>query len=95
MSDRVLSTETARAAIQRMQGILSGSLEQQVQQLEAQGQVLCDPNVWDGQTAADFRANVWPSTRSTLDRTVQALDELRLAVQRVNQNIMTAGGNAG
>jgi uncharacterized protein YukE len=78
-----------------MQGILSGGLEEQVQQLEAQGQALCDPNVWDGQTAADFRANVWPNTRAALDKTVQALDQLRLTVQRVNQNIMTAGGNAG
>ena len=95
MSDRVLSTDTAREAIQRMQSILSGGLEQQVQQLESQGRTLCDPNVWDGQTAADFRGNVWPSTSAALDKTVQALDELRLTVQRVNQNIMSAGGNAG
>ena len=94
MSERVLSTDAARTSIQRMQSILSGGLEQQVHQLEAQGQTLCDPNVWDGHTAADFRANVWPSTRAALDKTVQALDQLRVAVQRVNQNIMSAGGNA-
>jgi uncharacterized protein YukE len=93
MSDRVLSTETARVTIQRMEAILAGQLEQQVQQLEQQGQTLSDPNIWDGRAAADFRANVWPQAKAALDRTVQTLEELRLAVQKVNQNIMTAGGN--
>lgn len=93
MSDRVLSTEVARVSIQRMEAILAGQLEEQVQQLEQQGQTLSDPNVWDGRAAADFRGNVWPQAKAALDRTVQTLEELRTAVQRVNQNIMTAGGN--
>ncbi|MFN2464528.1 MAG: pyrophosphorylase [Candidatus Dormibacteria bacterium] len=93
MSDRVLSTETARATIQRMEAILAGQLEQQVQQLEQQGQTLSDPNVWDGRAATDFRSNIWPQARAALDRTVQTLEELRVTVQKVNQNIMTAGGN--
>ncbi|MEA2683867.1 MAG: hypothetical protein QOK05_2195 [Chloroflexota bacterium] len=94
MSDRVLSTEAARVSIQRMEAILAGQLEQQVQQLEQQGQALSDPNVWDGRAAADFRGNVWPQARTALDRTVQTLEELRRAVQKVNQDIMAAGGNA-
>jgi hypothetical protein len=76
-----------------METILSGQLEQQVQQLEQQGQTLSDPNVWDGRAATDFRSNVWPQARTALDRTIQTLEELRVAVQRVNSNIMTAGGN--
>jgi len=91
--ERVLSTETARATIQRMEAILAGQLQQQVQQLEQQGQTLSDPNVWDGRSATEFRSSVWPQARATLDRTVQTLEELRLTVQRVNQNIMSAGGN--
>ena len=93
MSDRVLSTEVARATIQRMEAILAGPLEQQVQQLEQQGQALSDPGVWDGRAAAEFRGTVWPQAKAALDRTVQTLEELRVAVQRVNQNIMSAGGN--
>jgi uncharacterized protein YukE len=92
MSQRVLSTEAARSAIQRMQAILSGELEAQVKQLERQGDVLSDPNVWDGPYASQFRGSIWPQTRGALDRTVTALDELRTAVQRVNENIMSAGG---
>jgi hypothetical protein len=94
MSDRVLSTELARAAIQRMETILAGELEQQVRQLEQQGQSLSDPGVWDGRAAVEFRTRVWPEAKSGLDRTVQTLQELRVAVQRVNHNIMSAGGNA-
>jgi len=94
LSDRVLSTETARVTIQRMEAILAGQLEQQVQQLEQQGQTLSDPNIWDGRAASEFRGNVWPQAKASLDRTVQTLEELRVAVQKVNQNIMTAGGNA-
>ncbi|GAC1329552.1 MAG: hypothetical protein NVSMB17_06010 [Candidatus Dormibacteria bacterium] len=93
MTERVLSTETARATIQRMEAILAGQLQEQVQQLEQQGQTLSDPNVWDGRSAAEFRGSVWPQARATLDRTLQTLEELRLTVQRVNQNIMSAGGN--
>ncbi|MFN2465262.1 MAG: WXG100 family type VII secretion target [Candidatus Dormibacteria bacterium] len=93
MSNRVLSTHLAQETIQRMETILSSELEQQVKQLEQQGQTLTDPNVWDGQAAAQFRS-VWPQTQAALDRTLQTLQELRLAVQKVNHNIMTAGGNA-
>ena len=91
MSQRVLSTEAARAAIQRMQTILSGDLQGQVGQLEAQGQTLCDPNVWDGPFAAQFRGD-WPHMRTALMDSIRALEELRVSVQRVNENIMTAGG---
>ena len=94
VSDRVLSTETAKATIQRMEAILTSQLEQQVQQLEQHGQTLSDPNVWDGRAATEFRSNIWPQARAALDRTVQTLEDLRLAVQRVNTNIMTAGGNS-
>jgi uncharacterized protein YukE len=91
MSQRVLSTEAARAAIQRMQTILSGNLQGEIGQLEAQGQTLCDPNVWDGPYAVRFRSE-WPQQRTALMDSLTALDELRVAVQRVNENIMQAGG---
>ncbi|HEY8740822.1 MAG TPA: pyrophosphorylase [Candidatus Dormibacteraeota bacterium] len=93
MSDRVLSTITASTTIQRMATILSGQLVEQVRQLEQQGQTLSDSNVWDGHAATQFRTQVWPQAKTALDRTVQTLEELRIAVQKVNANIMSAGGN--
>jgi uncharacterized protein YukE len=93
MSQRVLSTEAARAAIQKMQMILSGDLQGQIGQLEAQGETLSDPNVWDGPYAMQFRSE-WPQQRTALMDILNALDELRVSVQRVNENIMQAGGGS-
>lgn len=44
MSDRVLSTATAREAIERFQRIVQGPLLQQISDLNREGQVLSDPN---------------------------------------------------
>jgi hypothetical protein len=93
VNERVLSTGQAIAAVEKMQSILSGSLLQEVQQLELQGETLCDPSVWDGRAAADFRSSIWPQAKTTLDRTVSTLEELRTAVQRVIRDIQVAGGN--
>lgn len=89
---RVLSTTEARQAIVRMQSIISGGLTEQVGQLKSQGQLLSDPNVWDGSLASQFRGT-WPQTASTLDRITADLEELRTRVDRVNADIMVAGGN--
>jgi len=89
---RVLSTSEARDAIQRMQSIIGGGLSEQLGQLKAQGQQLCDPNVWDGALAGQFRGT-WPQTAGTLDRIISELEELRTRVDRVNADIMLAGGN--
>lgn len=93
MSDRVLSTAEARMSIQQLQQIINGGLVEQIQALNRQGQTLSQPNVWDGRLAAEFRGN-WPQTYQTLQRAQQQLEELRANVERINQNIMSAGGNA-
>lgn len=90
---RVLSTEEARASITQMQAIINGGLLEQIQSLDAQGQRLSDPNVWDGQLAAQFRGT-WPETKRALDTMRTQLEELRAQVEAINRNIMTAGGNA-
>jgi uncharacterized protein YukE len=92
MSDRVLSTAAARAAITQFQRIVNGELYNQINELNAQGQVLSDQNNWDGRLAGEFRAH-WQTTHSKLVGIKQALDELRQQVQTINQNIMSAGGN--
>lgn len=94
MVARVLSTDQAKAAIQQMQAIVNGGMVEQIRQLDAQGQTLSDPNVWDGPLASQFRGDVWPQTKSSLDRMQQALEELRVQIDRINADIMRAGGGA-
>jgi uncharacterized protein YukE len=91
--DRVLSSGTARSSIQRFQSIVSGPLLEQINALNKEGQVLSDPNNWDGRLAQDFRAS-WPNTHQQLIRVKESLEELRQRVNQINVDIMTAGGNA-
>jgi uncharacterized protein YukE len=94
MSTRVLSTQEAKSSIQRLQSIINGGLMDTISQLNTEGQRLSDPNVWDGNLANQFRGDVWPRTKQSLDRMHQALEELRTQVDRINLDIMSAGGNA-
>jgi len=89
---RVVSSAEAQSAITQMQSIINGGLMEQIRNLDAQGQKLCDPNNWDGKLAADFRGQ-WPETNRALDNVVMQLEELRNKVQSINKEIMSAGGN--
>jgi uncharacterized protein YukE len=91
--DRVLSSGEARASIQRFQSVVNGPLLDQINALNREGQLLSDPNNWDGRLAQDFRAT-WPQTHQQLLRVKESLEELRQRVQQINVNIMQAGGNA-
>lgn len=93
MTTRVLSTAEAESAIRRMQGIVNGGLVDQIRQLDAEGRVLSDPNIWDGALASEFRGAVWPDTKAALDKVTAQLEELRGRIEMINRNIMTAGGN--
>jgi uncharacterized protein YukE len=92
VSDRVLSTAVARDAITQFQRIVNGPLLQQITDLNNQGQVLSQPNNWDGRLATEFRGH-WSETHQKLIGIQQALEELRKQVHQINQNIMQAGGN--
>lgn len=91
-SDRVLSTAAARESIVRFQTIVNGPLLQQISELHNQGQILSDPNNWDGRLASEFRTH-WSDTHQKLLLVKQTLDELRQQIATINQNIMQAGGN--
>jgi hypothetical protein len=91
---RVLSTEEAKTAIGQIQTIVNGGFAEQITQLDSQGRILSDPNVWDGPLAANFRGSTWPETKSALDRAKQQLEELRNQLDRISQDIFTAGGGA-
>jgi uncharacterized protein YukE len=93
MATRVLSSEQGKASITRMQGILANGLTEQIRALRAEGEVLSDPNVWDGSLAEEFRGSTWPSAAEALQACSQSLEELRSRIQGINQDIMAAGGN--
>ena len=90
---RVLTTEEAKTAIREIQRIVNGGLTEQISQLDTQGQTLSQPNIWDGALAVQFRSSTWPETRAALDKAKQELEELRDQLERISQNIMSAGGN--
>jgi uncharacterized protein YukE len=92
MADRVLSTGAGRDAVRRMQSIINGGLVQQINELNTQGRTLSEASVWDGVLAREFRAN-WPETNRKLNAMKESLEDLRRQVERINQNIMQAGGN--
>ena len=92
MTDRVLSTLTAKQTIEHMRATITGPLVEQIQSLRTDGQTLSDSQVWDGTLAREFREK-WVETYKSLERTQQALEELRANIARINENIMTAGGN--
>jgi uncharacterized protein YukE len=92
MSDRVLSSSTGRQAIQKMQQIINGPLEQQITDLRREGQTLSDPSVWDGMLAQQFRGE-WPDILRGLQNAQQLLEDLRTKISRINDDIMRAGGN--
>lgn len=92
MPTRVLSTDTARSAVTTMSSIINGGLADQIANLDQQGRQLSDPNVWDGGLAGQFRSS-WPETSRSLQTMRTQLDELRQRVERINADIMAAGGN--
>jgi uncharacterized protein YukE len=94
MAGRVLSSEQAKTSIQQVQAIINGGLTEQIGKLDAQGKILSNPDVWDGPLAQQFRDQTWPETKSALDKAHKELDDLRDQLQKISQNIMTAGGGA-
>ena len=93
MAMRVLSSDQGRASITRLQAILNNGIAEQIRALRSEGEVLSDPNVWDGQLAEDFRSNTWPGAAQSLQAAVESLEALRGRVHGINNDIMAAGGN--
>jgi uncharacterized protein YukE len=93
VSDRVLSTATARQAIQTMQRIIDGGLTEDIRALNREGQKLSEPNNWDGPRARQFRSE-WPGLHSKLVAVTDELERLRKQAKSINDDIMRAGGSA-
>ena len=94
MATRVLSSDQGRTSITRMQAILNNGITEQISALRSEGEVLSDPNVWDGQLAEEFRSSTWPGAAQALQGAVESLEALRARVQGINNDIMAAGGNS-
>ncbi len=90
---RVLATPEARSAVQRLKTIVNGDLLNTIRDLERQGDTLADANQWDGTLANQFRGT-WPGNKTTINNMRTDLEKLQQDVDRITQNIMTAGGNA-
>ncbi len=89
---RVLSTDAARAAVQSLSAIINGGLADQISRLDQQGRQLCQPDVWDGGLAAQFRS-AWPQTSKALQAVRTELEDLRRKVDRITADILAAGGS--
>ncbi len=89
---RVLSTEEAKSAIRQIQTIINGGLTDQITELNAQGLILSDQNVWDGPLASTFRSSTWPETKTALDKAKAELEELRVQLDKISEDIFAAGG---
>lgn len=92
MSARVLSTDEAKNAITQIQNIINNGLTAQIAALDTQGQVLSDPNNWDGPLADQFRGSTWPETKAALDKAKTELEESQGQLNQIATNIFTAGG---
>src|SRR4051794_29393555 len=89
---RVLSTDTAKTSISTMASIINGDITEQLRRLDQEGSTLSQPDVWDGSLAAQFRGT-WPVTARALQNVKNELEQLRTNVERINTDIMAAGGN--
>lgn len=89
---RVLSTDTARSSITSMSATINGGLADQITQLDHLGRTLSQPDVWDGGLAVRFRST-WPEMSRRLQAMRGDLDQLRVEVDRINADIMAAGGS--
>lgn len=91
MTQRTVTTPEAHQTAKQMHDLIQGELQGTVTKLTHQGQVLSDPNNWDGGLAKQFKGDVWPSVQTALKTMLKELDTLQLAIKTVNENIAKAG----
>jgi hypothetical protein len=87
----VLVTQEAKDAAIRMKTIVHGGLQQQVQDLQRQGNTLASGAVWKGEKADIFQGSIWPETDTALTNLVTALGDLQRRVDGVLDEIFAAG----
>ncbi|MBP7928854.1 MAG: hypothetical protein KAZ88_04615 [Acidimicrobiia bacterium] len=89
---RVLGSDTARQYIGAAQ-TKATSIRETLAGLNQDGQALAEPDNWDGALAAQFRSE-WPTHSANFERALSSIDAVAAFAQKVNQSILSAGGNA-
>jgi hypothetical protein len=87
----VRSTPEAVTAVADIALIVGGALLTNFDNLRRYGTVLADPENWDGRTATEFRATVWPAYERTLTDLHTQLDLLRARLGEIQAEIQDAG----
>ena len=87
----VMVTQEAKDAAVRMRSIVNGGLQQQVQDLQRQGQTLANGQTWKGAKAELFSTSIWPDTDRALTSMITALADLQRRVDGVLDEIFAAG----
>jgi hypothetical protein len=89
----VRSTPEAIAAIDQMSTLLGGDFLTSLNTLIQLGNDLSNGEMWRGRYANDFTTQ-WSTIQTKLRESHTGLVELNTLVQRINQDIMAAGGNS-
>ena len=89
--DKVLTTPEAKSAIRALQSSITGGFTSELTKLDQHGKQLSDPSNWDGPLARRFRSDTWPAVHSSLQKAKQELEELRGQLDKIAQNITSAG----
>jgi hypothetical protein len=90
----VLTSAQAQDACTQFKTIVNGDLEGQIIALGKQGEILSQPDVWDGPYAQDFRGNIWPAAQKTLRDLKGELDQMQLSLEHISKEIFRSGGAA-
>jgi hypothetical protein len=90
MGDRVLATQAALKTAVDVRGRVR-DLQAAAQQVMVLSDQLASPEVWDGQSAAQFRQVQWPNARTSLLAGMQTLDRVRSSAETVIREILVAG----
>ncbi|MER6305410.1 hypothetical protein [Streptomyces sp. NPDC001657] len=91
-SDKVLSSGEAHQEIAKMMTLATHQFPALIKQLNGHGQLLSDPNHWDGPLAQRFRGEVWPQVHSDMEKMRGSLEHLQQQVQKILTAISRAGG---
>jgi len=88
------STKEAKTAIRQLHAIIDGGLTDQFISLNTQGSTLCEPDVWDGPLAQQFRQSVWPQTETAPEKVGHEPESVCSQPDHIHHNKFTAGGGS-
>ena len=89
---RVACDSEAIAASQQLEATIAGPFQDVLTRFQQHGAVLGEPAHWDGNHAAQFR-QAWDQAQADLRSFHASLHEVLAAAQRIQADILAAGGN--